>query len=134
MRYDYQCISCNRIEEKSHSIKESPKYLCPDCNSSMKRLISLNTTGFTFKGGTPDQHRREKESRNKKSMKMKETTLERSKNRYMPNVCPNIAGVETDSWSDAQKMAKEAGMNTKSYEPWVAKEKKEKKGAIKIYK
>ena len=41
-------------------------------------------------------------------------------------MAPNIAGVRTDSWSDAQKMAKEAGMNHESYTPFVEKEKKKK--------
>lgn len=123
--YEYSCPSCEKIEERIHSISESPKYKCSECGTVLKRIISHNTTGFIMKYGSPAIHSREKQQRIKKSEKMKKKQEERWGGAG-PKVAPNIAGVRTDSWSDAQKMAKEAGMNHESYTPYVEKEKKKK--------
>jgi hypothetical protein len=93
----------------------------------MVRKISLNMNGFIFKGGTPITHWKEKQSRLKRSEVMAER---QKKHGPGPSIKPNIAGVETGTWADAQKMAKEAKMNHESFTPWVEKEKKEKKTLI----
>jgi len=122
--YDYYCDKCDIKEEYIHGISESPEYKCSECGTVMVRLFSTNSTGFIFKGGTPAIHYREKRNRMKKreetgiKQQMKHSTGER--------IQPNVAGYETDSWSDAQKVAKEAGMNHESYQPYVDKEKKNK--------
>ena len=125
--YDYQCQGCQKMEEHIHSIKESPEILCSKCGSTMKKMISRNIAGFSIKGGSPSIHWREKRQRIAKSEKLKETQKQKYDN---ISVAPNIAGVRYDSWSDAQKVAKEAGLNTESYKPWVEKEKKKTKGII----
>ena len=125
MLYDYRCGNCKKIEEKIHSISEGPIYKCPECGTLMKRMISRNTTGFIMRYGTPAIHYREKQQRKKNSAKMRKKQEERWGDAG-PKVTPNIAGVKTESWSDAQKMAKEAGMNHESFTPYVEKEKKKK--------
>lgn len=94
----------------------------------MDRIISKNIAGFSIKGGTASIHYREKRNRVKRNQDLEK----RQRERYGdgPKIAPNIAGVRTDSWSDAQKMAKEAGMNHESYTPYVEKEKKKHKGKI----
>ena len=47
--YDYLCEKCNTVVEEFHGMNEKPKISCPDCNKSMRRLIS--TSGFILKGG-----------------------------------------------------------------------------------
>ena len=123
--YDYSCPSCGVKEEHIHSIKENPDYKCPECGIVMKNIISRNSTGFIMRYGTPAIHYREKQQRKKNSVKMENKQKERWGNAG-PKVTPNIAGVRTESWSDAQKMAKEAGMNHESFTPYVEKEKKKK--------
>jgi len=126
--YDYECKECGTKEEHVHSMKEDPEIRCK-CGGVMKRLISLNFGGFILKGGTPAIHDREKRNRKKRSVEMDK----RQRARYgeaASRIHPNVAGVRTDSWTDAQKMAKEAGMNSESYKPWVEKEKKDKKKLI----
>lgn len=122
--YDYQCKKCGRIEEFLHSIKDNPVYKCPDCKKVMVRLFTLNRTGFIMKGGTPAINYREKQYRLKKRDKL----AKKEKERFGTGseIQPNVAGMETDSWSDAQKVAKEAGMDTESYKPYIKKEKKKK--------
>jgi len=122
--YDYYCKKCGKIEEVIHSISENPKYKCPDCKKVMIRLFTLNTTGFIMKGGTPAINYREKQLRLKRREKL--AIKEKARFGSGPQIQPNVAGMETDSWSDAQKVAKEAGMDTESYTPYVEKEKKNK--------
>jgi predicted double-glycine peptidase len=38
-----------------------------------------------------------------------------------------VAGVEQESWSDAAKLAKEAGLSADSYQPLIEKEKRTSK-------
>jgi len=122
--YDYQCPKCEKVEEHVHSMKEEPKITCKKCKKKMARKISYNGGGFIFKGGTSSIHDREKRQRKKRSEQLE---VKQQKYRHdSPQVQPNIAGHRTDSWSDAQKMAKEAGMNTESFTPYVEKEKKKK--------
>lgn len=122
--YDFQCKKCQKIEEYIRSISDNSEVKCSKCNTPMTRLFTLNTTGFIIKGGSPTIHYREKRLR----MKKREKITKKQKERYneSPQVKPNIAGVETGTWADAQKMAKEAGLNHESYTPFVEKEKKKK--------
>jgi len=124
MTYEYECKKCDIIEEHVHAMSESPLIKCSKCQEPMSMKISLNTSGFIMKGGTPTTHWKEKRLRMKKSEDM---ARRQKKHGTGEKVRPNIAGVETGSWSDAQKMAREAGLNHESYTPWVEKEKKEKK-------
>ncbi len=41
-RYDYKCLSCNKIYEITHRITEEPKILCPKDNVICTRQISKN--------------------------------------------------------------------------------------------
>lgn len=122
--YEYQCDQCKKIYEQIHRISENPEYKCPECGMVMTKLFSVNVTGFIMKGGTPAINYKEKRLRMKKSEKLK--LKQKEKYGDGPKVKPNIAGVETGTWSDAQKMAKEAGLNHESYTPFVEREKKKK--------
>lgn len=121
--YDYRCPDCGHVEEVVHSIKSDPDIKCSSCNKClMQRMISSNTTGFIFKdGGTPSMAYKEKRLRQKKNAGLNVRQIER----YGSGVRlkPNVAGHEVDSWSDAAKLAKEAGWKEDSYKPLIEKEK-----------
>lgn len=119
--YDYKCPSCGFQEEYIHSIKASPEYLCPKCNTVMGRLISRNTTGFIFKGGTETMSWKEKRIRMKRSNDLGVKQIDRYGGG--PKLRPNVAGHETETWSDAAKLAKEAGMDSSTYDAHIEKEK-----------
>lgn len=128
-RYDYKCPDCEAVEEHIHSMKETPEIKCSECGGTMTRLISRNFAGFSIKGGTASIHWKEKRQR----LKNREELGRRQKERWGDGIqaAPNIAGVRQESWSDAQKLAKECGLNSDSYTPYVEKEKKTKpKGKI----
>lgn len=119
--YEYRCDQCGIVEEHIHRMSEFPDIKCKDCDIKMTRLISKNIAGFSIRGGSSSIHWREKRNRIKNSEYLKK----KQKDKYGElKVQPNIAGVQVDSWSDAQKMAKEAGMDHESYTPYVEAEKK----------
>jgi len=122
--YDYHCNKCKITKEIIRSISDDTEEKCQKCGTVMVRQFTLNRTGFIMKGGTPAINYREKQHRLKKREKLEKK--EREKYGNGPKIRPNVAGMETNSWSDAQKLAKEAGMNHESYAPFVKKEKKKK--------
>jgi putative FmdB family regulatory protein len=121
--YDYKCQKCEKVEEKTHSIKEDPVFNCSGCGTQMEKIFSPNIGGFTFgKMGTLVIHQREKDLRKQRSVRMAEK--QKNSKRFVSKVLPNVGGVETTNWADAQKLAKEKGKDTNSYTPFVEKEKK----------
>lgn len=124
--YDYRCNDCRVVTEVTHSIKEDPVILCPQCASSgkevpMERLISYNNSGgFLFKQWTESQVHKISRDKHKQNSQLEMRQIERYGSG--PRLKPNVAGVETESWSDAKKLASEAGMSTASYDPHIAKE------------
>jgi putative FmdB family regulatory protein len=124
-RYDYQCPKCSFKEEYIHSMKDSPIYFCPKCNGqkiAMERLISFNKNNFIIKGGSASKDWKEERYRVKRSNEMGVRQVERWGSGQ--KLKPNVAGVETETWNDAAKMAKEAGLSEDSYTPMIEKEKR----------
>jgi putative regulatory protein, FmdB family len=119
--YDYKCKTCGRIEEQIHFMNERPEIKCSICGGVMEKQFTPNIGGFIMKGGTEASHWKEKRTR----MSKRESLGVKQRERYGtgPKIQPNVAGMEVDSWKDAQSVAKEAGLNTQSYEPYVQKEK-----------
>jgi len=127
--YDYQCRECGFIKEVAHSIKEEPIILCQRCEKGIKmeRLISRNTSGFIFKQWTEAQTHKISRDKMKQNSNLEMRQIERYGSG--PSLKPNVAGMEVDSWSDAKKLAKEAGMNTASYNTKIANEKNTSKSS-----
>jgi putative FmdB family regulatory protein len=119
--FDYKCGSCGKVQEEIHFMNEKPEIRCSICGGVMTKQFTPNIAGFVIKGGTETTHWKEKRMR----MSKREILGKKQTERYGtgPKIQPNVAGMEVDSWKDAQKVAKEAGMNAQSYEPYVQKEK-----------
>ena len=47
--YEFECESCQKITEVVQSISASPLSSCPECQGSVKKLISQSS--FQLKGG-----------------------------------------------------------------------------------
>jgi putative FmdB family regulatory protein len=120
--YEYKCEKCEKIVEIVHSIKESPKFMCEDCpDQILIRLISNNFGGFIIKGEAPSKVIKEQGYRRKHNADLGVRQVERYGSG--PVAVPNVAGVETESWTDAAKLAKECGLNSDTYKPMIEKEK-----------
>ena len=46
--YEYHCFKCDKEFERFQKITDTPLATCPDCNGSVRRLISQ--TSFSLKG------------------------------------------------------------------------------------
>lgn len=131
--YDYQCSECGFKEEQIHSMNDKPSFFCPRCKEGgkeiqMNRIFTINSSGFIIKGGTEAINWKEKRNR----LKKREELGVRQIDRYGTSgvkLKPNVGGLEQESWSDAAKLAKEAGLNTESYQPLIDKEKRTSKSS-----
>ena len=125
MVYDYGCPKCNFKEEQIHGMEEHPVISCSKCGAIMARLFTINTTGFIIRGGSESTNWKEKRFHLKKRGELGTRQVERYGTG--PALKPNVAGVEQESWSDAAKLAKEAGLSADSYQPMIEKEKRTSK-------
>jgi putative FmdB family regulatory protein len=121
--YEYRCESCSTVREELHSIKVTPEFFCDDCEAPkpLKRIISNNPGGFVVKGDSPTKLWKESRLRHKKNADLEVKQIDRYGSG--PKLQPNVAGQETESWTDAQKLAKEAGIDTTTYNKHVTDEK-----------
>ncbi|MEN8258133.1 MAG: FmdB family zinc ribbon protein [Thermodesulfobacteriota bacterium] len=47
--YEYECEECHKVTEMCQSMSEAPLATCPECDGSVKKLISQSA--FHLKGG-----------------------------------------------------------------------------------
>jgi putative FmdB family regulatory protein len=57
--HEYVCDDCERKFEISQSMNDNPLSNCPECNGSIRRLIS-GGSGFILKGNSEDRPARTK--------------------------------------------------------------------------
>lgn len=38
-KYDYECLTCSRLQEVQHSMTDSPKIMCKECGSDCVKVI-----------------------------------------------------------------------------------------------
>jgi len=122
--YDYRCGACGNTQEIVHSIKTDPILNCELCASKdpLKRMISGNGGGFVVKGDSSVKLWKESRVRNKKNADLELKQMERYGTKS--KLIPNVAGQETASWSDASKIAKEAGISQETFKPYIEAEKR----------
>lgn len=120
--YEYLCEGCNRKFEEIRPISEyDAPVSCPECGGAGKKLVSR--CNFNLPGDDWPS----KNGRIKRQMAAKNRRLD-AKAKDLPKVSlvPNVGGEQTDSWAEAQKLAKSKGKVSDSYTPLVEKEKKSK--------
>lgn len=128
--YEYRCNSCGGIQEELHSITKTPDIFCKVCESDtpMERIISDNRAGFSIKGDTPTKLYKEKRLRHRKNADLEVRQIDRWGSG--PKLAPNVAGQRTETWAEATALAKEAGIDTKTYEAYAEQEKHMSSGGI----
>lgn len=121
--YFYQCKECDNefVVTKKMSQYNTPEN-CPECSApDCIKVPAMPQVMFKGDGWI------DKNNRISKQMEMKNQKLavrENEMKREAPSVklVPNVDGERVDSWSDAQKLAKDKGKNTESYNDLVKKE------------
>jgi len=124
MIYDFECQSCEHRFEVASSIADRDKpRACPACESmDTKHVVSLprhNLPGDDW----PSKNNRIKGQMAAKNERLNRKQDEQKHDAPVAKLVPNVEGEQTDSWSDAQKLAKDKGKDSKSFEPMVRKEK-----------
>lgn len=124
--YPYRCYDCGAEETRILPMSEyNSTQLCSVCGSVLSKLLTSPNVVFKGDGWSTKNERVKRQMRDKNK---KLTAKQNEMKRDAPNVdlAPNVDGQRVDSWSDAQKLAKSKGKETKSYEPLIAKEKSKK--------
>lgn len=122
--YAFQCKSCDHQFDRMLKLKDydNPQD-CPACGASgAKRRITgvrfnLPGDGWASKNGRLSAHMRKKNDRL--------TRKQDEKLRDQPGVrlAPNVDGVRTGTWKEAQALAASKGKDAKTYESKVRREK-----------
>ena len=123
--YDFKCSN----EECLHEMEDLflsfeadlDQIKCEVCGSKADNM-SFGGIGTIFKGFVW-QTKKEKVN-NERETKSKKLDKKQREEHAQMQLVPNIAGEEVDSWSDARKLASEAGLDTTNYEKLEEKDKK----------
>lgn len=125
-QYPYRCDQCDVDEIRILPMSEcKTEQMCAVCGNTLRKLLTAPNVIFKGDGWSTKNERIKRQMRDKNK---KLTAKQNEMKRDAPNVdlAPNVDGQRVDSWSDAQKLAKSKGKDTKSYEPLIAKEKSNK--------
>ena len=119
--YEYRCPDCAHDFEKilKSADCKAPQD-CPECGTVADKRVSR--TNFVLKGdGWPGKNLRIKTQMGNRRKKL----AQKERDHVAPNLtlAPNVGGERTDSWKDAQGLARDKGLSAKSYDPVVQKEK-----------
>lgn len=119
--YTYYCDGCETdfeaIAERTECTIAQP---CPMCEIKAER--QFGRIGFILKGdGWVGKNQRLKNQMKDKNSRLSRKSREKSKDANV-RLRPNVAGEETDTWTDAKKLARSKGKDTTSYEGYVRKE------------
>ena len=47
--YEYECSDCHKVFEVQQKISDAPLSVCPECDGSVRKLMSMSS--FQLKGG-----------------------------------------------------------------------------------
>ena len=122
--YEYECTgaACEYPFEVRLSLSEynAPQH-CPLCGAPGRKLIS--PPNFVLKGddwpGKNLKIRGQMEEKNRR-LQAKQEVMRREAPGM--TLAPNVAGERVDSWADAQKLARDKGLSTASYEAKIKEE------------
>jgi putative FmdB family regulatory protein len=123
MTYEYECPECHHKFEAQLPMSESDTpQECPECQAIGEKIIS-GGSGFILAGdGWFSKNNRVKDQMRQKNRRLDAKQNERKREAPPVTLTPNVDGESTESWADAQKLAKSKGKDSSSYEPKVQEE------------
>ena len=125
--YTHKCLECNAEFDIACRISErKDPHECESCGAENSVLV-IKPCGINFPGDdwTTKNLRVQRQMR-RKNEKLQKTSADRAAEQPVASLVPNVEGEQTGSWEDAQKLAKDKGKNTSSYDPMVQNERKVK--------
>lgn len=121
--YEFECLKCGEDFDRVLPISQgSEPQACPKCGGETKKLISR--TAFVLKGDNwPGKASRVRGQMTRKNNRLGIKQAERLREQPPATLAPNVDGERTETWGEAQQLAKSKGKDASSYEPLVRKEK-----------
>lgn len=131
--YEYRCQNeeCQHYFEKILSISQyrekGDHQACPECESEdVQRLIT--TCNFKLKGDDwPGKAMRINSQMRERQRKLAPRQEARRREEPVAGLVPNVAGERTESWKEAQRLARDKGKDSLTYTEMVRKEEAAKK-------
>jgi putative FmdB family regulatory protein len=120
--YLFECQQCHKefeIQVRMSEVGFRPP--CPDCGGEVRKRVV--PTQFVLKGDDWPS----KAFRSKTQMARRRSKVGQKEKDHVgtgPKLVPNVGGEETDSWSEARKLAASKGKAAETYTPLVEKEKR----------
>lgn len=123
--YNYQCDACsNEFEELIPLAQYQDPQPCPECDEPAPRVLG-SFPGTIFRGdGWASKNNRIAGQMKDKNKRLEAKENEQKGDGMIPSLAPNVGGEQTDSWSEASKLAKSKGKDTSGYDALARKETK----------
>lgn len=122
--YSHECQECeHRFDVWCKMDERNEPAECPECKAVDSKPVITQINFITPGDGWASKNNRIQSQMRKKNERLREKGRERSREQPVATLAPNVDGVRTESWSDAQKLARDKGKDTSTYAPMVAKEK-----------
>jgi len=121
--YEFDCLDCQHLFTKRLSVDDrNSDQECPFCGEENTKRI-INAVGFVLKGdGWPGKNIRIQGQMAEKNRRLSEKEKEQKYDAPKYELAPNVGGERTETWEDAQKLAKDKGKDTTSYDQQIRKE------------
>ena len=117
--YQFSC-KCGSTEEIFRGVLETTPVSCPSCGLAMAKDFTPSTIGH-MRGSTPSKGYKETRVRKKRNAALGVKQMERYGTGA--KLIPNVDGEETNTWSEASKLAREKGKDVKQFEKLAEQEK-----------
>ena len=75
--YDYQCPSCNSVQDAFHTISANPEIKCNKCGAKCVKIFTASQNVIFKGGGWPSHDMKEKSQMTAKNAKMQSKMSER---------------------------------------------------------
>lgn len=130
--YEYRCNNeeCDTYFERTMSLSQyrekGEEQNCPECDTDARRVIT--TCNFVLQGDSwPGKAIRINNQMAARQKKLSKRQNERKREAPVAGLVPNVGGERTESWKDAQALARDKGKDSLSYTPLVQAEEAAKK-------
>lgn len=125
--YSHECQECQNTFEVWCKIDErNDPSECPECEAVNSKPVITRINFITPGDGWASKNNRVQGQMRKKNERLREKGRERAREQPVATLAPNVDGERTESWSDAQKLARDKGKRTDTYDAMVRKEQKAK--------
>lgn len=125
--YSHECHGCQHVFDVWAKIDErNESSECPECKTVDSNPVITRVSFITPGDGWASKNNRIQGQMRKRRERLQQKSRERAKEQPVATLAPNVNGEQTESWADAQKLARDKGKNADSYAPMVVKEQKAK--------